>query len=45
MSVVGTEDRGEVRVIALRRPPVNAIHLGVADAVHAAVIAARDDAS
>jgi enoyl-CoA hydratase len=43
--VVEIEDRGGVRVIALARPPVNALDLGIAEAIHRAIRSARDDAT
>lgn len=41
--MVRVEQDGEVRVIALARPPVNAINLALIEELTAAVAAARDD--
>jgi enoyl-CoA hydratase len=43
--VIESEDRGAVRVITLARPPVNALDLGVAEALGRAIQAARDAAA
>jgi enoyl-CoA hydratase len=43
--VIEPEDRGGVRVVALNRQPVNALNLAVAEAMRAAIQAARDDAT
>ena len=42
--MIETEDRGPVRVIALHRPPVNALNLPLAEALNRAARGARDDA-
>lgn len=42
---VEVEERGGVRILALHRPPVNAIDLPLAQAIQEAVIAAADDAA
>lgn len=44
-SLIETEDRDGVRVLALSRPPVNALDLELARAVQQAITAARDDAA
>ncbi len=44
MSVDVDESEG-VRILTLRRPPVNALNLPLAEAIHDAVVAARDDAT
>jgi enoyl-CoA hydratase len=41
--MIETEDRGEVRVVALNRPPVNALNLAVAEGMNRAIRTARND--
>jgi enoyl-CoA hydratase len=42
--VIEVQHRGAVRVIALARPPVNALDLRLAEAIERALVSARDDA-
>jgi enoyl-CoA hydratase len=42
--VIASEDRGAVRVIALDRPPVNAVNLALVEALAGAIRTARADA-
>lgn len=43
--MIDCEDRGVVRVVALRRPPVNALNLALARAIRDALVAAAEDSS